>query len=276
MFPNRRPYGGTDVIAINTIRTEPHYRHLAFNTGLEKLGYTLRVGGRPKAKEDLLLLWNLHGPNETRGRDWEAQGGTVIVCENGYIGKDAGGLQLYAISVHGHNGSGWFPVGTDDRFAALGIALQPWRAADGHILVCGQRGIGSRKMASPPNWEDGIVKQLATMGMRNVKVRRHPGQKPAATTLEQDLDGAALCMVWSSASGVKAMTLGVPVVYCAPHWICEAAASRGIESVAEPVRSDELRNIAMHHMSHGQWSVAEIETGEPFARILANLGSAKW
>lgn len=265
------------MIAINTIRPEPAYRREAFDAGLRRLGYKVESAlnqplGRPSGPKDLLLLWNLHGGNEQRRNEWQAKGGTAIVVENGYIGKDADGRQLYAISTHAHNGAGFYPIGSEDRFSALGIEVAPWRGDTGHILVAGQRGIGSRLMASPAGWEDRTAQLLKKAG-HDVKLRRHPGRFPAPTTLEQDLDGAKAIVIWSSASGVRALTLGVPVVYCAPHWVCSLAAGAGLERVANPPRDDASRLAALHAMSHGQWTVAEIESGEPFARILANLGA---
>ncbi|HWI12241.1 MAG TPA: hypothetical protein VNU48_12985 [Burkholderiaceae bacterium] len=266
------------MIAINTIRREPHYRRAAFDAGLERLGYKLVTSGPPRSREDLLLMWNLHGGNETLAAEWERLGGTVLVCENGYLGRDELGRQLYAIAAHGHNGSGWFPVGTDGRFEALGIDLAPWRPEGGHMLVAGQRGIGSRSMASPSGWDDRTVARLRDIKVQNVKLRRHPGRTTPETTLEQDLDGASLCVIWSSASGVKALTMGIPVVYCAPHWICEGAASRGLGTISAPVRDDALRRLAMHRMAYGQWRVEEIEAGAPFRWILEHphFGSLKW
>ena len=82
-----------------------------------------------------------------------------------------------------------------------------------------------------------------------------------------------MCYVWSSACGVKALTMGIPVVYAAPHWICAGAASRDL---AAPLMDDTARQHALHRMAHAQWSVSEIESGEPFARILAQIGDAKW
>lgn len=259
------------MIAVNTLREQPHYRRSAFTKGLERLGYKMERGGSPRSRSDLLILWNRQSTDENQARDWESNGGSVLVCENGYIGADDQGRSLYAISVHGHNGSGWFPVGTEDRFTALGVQVQPWRDLSGHVLVCGQRGIGSRLMASPANWEHGMAQKLK--GRWPVRMRSHPGRTQPATTLQADLEGAAACYVWSSASGVKALTVGVPVIYAAPHWICSAAASRDLSA---PMMDDALRQAALHRMAHAQWTVAEIESGEPFARIVAQIGEAKW
>ena len=258
------------MIAINQLRSDPHYRKDAFDQGLLACGYKLEQGTRrPKSRDDLLLVWNRMPANEPQAAAWESQGGTVLVAENAYL--QPGKFGMYAISVHGHCGSGWFPVGDEDRFTPLGFELRPW-VSEGHVLVCGQRGIGSRLMASPPHWDIKIVQRLRAMGHAKVRHRPHPGKVAPKTTLAQDLQGAGLCVVWSSASGVLALTLGVPVIYCAPHWICAGAAGKGLGST--PPRSG--REEAMHRMSHGQWSVAEIHSGEPFKRILARLGDAAW
>ena len=97
------------------IRKEPHYRRAAIEGGLKRLGYAVtdRVVW-PSKREDLLVLWNKKaGAEEERANQWESRGGTVIVLENGYLQRVD--KTHYAISVHGHNGSGWFPVGAEDQ-----------------------------------------------------------------------------------------------------------------------------------------------------------------
>lgn len=268
------------MIAICAIRDLPHYRKHAFVEGLRKVGYSIVQSGRPQGPEDLYVGWNRYGSGETMADTWERQSGTALICENGYIGRDSEGRQYYAIAAHGHNGSGWWPEGHDDRWAALGIELKPWRTptADGHILVCGQRGIGSKQMASPNGWHDHVAARLRTMTKRPIRIRPHPGNQPAKVALEHDLEGAWACVIWSSASGVKALINGVPVFYDAPAWICEGAAQEVDASLAdriehEPYSKPELfdadRLRAFRRMADAQFSVAEIEAGIPFARFLA-------
>lgn len=254
------------MIAIVAIRDQPHYRRNAFIEGLRRTGYKIEITGQPKSRDDLYVTWNRYGPNETFADLWERDGGTVVVAENGYIGADAQGRQLYAISMHQHNGAGRFPVFPEDRFARLGIAVQPWRTSGDHVLITAQRGIGSKLMASPAEWHRNAERYIAKRTKRAIRTRLHPGNKPATTPLADDLRGAWACAVWSSASGIKALTLGVPVLYDAPHWIAEQCA-RPLADVESPLCDDELRAAALHTMSHGQWSVAEIEAGEPFARL---------
>lgn len=264
------------MIAICKIKTEPTYRRNAFEAGLRAVGYDLVETGCPKDKRDLLVIWNRQQGEEGMADTWERSGGSVLVCENGYMGRDELDRQLYAIAIHGHNGSGWFPQGDDDRLTSLNIQMRPWVSQAGHILICAQRGIGSREMASPHGWHDRTKVQLRAMGFKDVRVRLHPGRFKAETTLEQDLAGAAACVVWSSSSGVRSMALGVPTVYCAPHWILEIGGGRGLGAMSALPRDDGLRLAAFQRMAHAQWRVQEIESGEPFARMLAGIEGASW
>jgi len=257
------------MIVMCQIRQEPGYRREAFLRGLKAVGYRLVPTGRPTDKRDLLVIWNRYGGQGVMADTWEREGGTVLVCENGYVGKDDNGRQFYAISANGHNGSGWWPEGTEDRFATLGIEVKPWTVTEeGHYLVCGQRGIGTPLMASPNAWERHMVARI-----RRVKpdartlVRLHPGNAPAKTHLEDDLKGAYACVIWSSSSGVKALVNGVPVYYDAPHWICGGGATPASKIGGFALVDDGARMQALRRMAWAQWSVAEIEQGEPFRRF---------
>ena len=244
-------------IAIVTVRPEPYYRRAAIETGLKRLGYMITKDGVPANNADLLVMWGRkRGAEEKRAEDWESKGGTVIVMENGYLAKEA--KTHYAISTHDHAGAGWAPVGDEDRFTPLGFDLKPMQDnPNGHILVCGQRGVGSARMASPPRWGELIAKQ--THGSR---FRAHPGDAKPRTLLTDDLRGAKRCLIWSSAAGVQALVEGVPVGYAAPHWICE--------------RWEDDRRTALNRMAHGQWHHEEIASGEPFARMRDNFWGPSW
>lgn len=270
------------MIALCLIRPQPHYRRDAFEQGLKRAGYSLVDGGHPSSRDDLLVIWNRYGSFASMADVWERQGGTVLVCENGYIGRDDQDRQYYAIGVHGHNGSGWFPVGDEDRFAKLGIELEPYRPHGEYIVVRGQRGIGPPMMASPPSWHDEMGRNLRKVQPLPVKIIPHPGNVDPKPTYDDDLRKAEAVVIWSSALGVRALTLGIRVFYEAPKWICSRAARHIHGHLAEQItdgnreRFDENRMQALHHMAWGQRSVSEIETGEPFDMIRHNLQQASW
>jgi len=258
------------MIAMCVIRQEPHYRRDAFVNGLRRAGYTLTDHGRPSGKEDLLIIWNRYGANGAMADRWEDAGGTVLVAENGYIGKDSNSHQLYALAVHGHNGSGRWPVGDEDRWTPLNIPLQPWvKRVEGYSLICGQRGIGTKLMASPPDWHKKAYHSLSGRQLNDLRIRLHPGNNAPTISLDQDLSGASDCVIWSSSSGVRALTLGIPVRYDAPHWVCSGAAEKLTWSgeAKLPVGDDDTRLAALKRMAWAQWRIAELETGEPFVRL---------
>lgn len=247
------------------LRKEPYYRRAAFVSGLQKVGFTITegVGLHPTGADDWLIIWNRHGAIELEANEWEKRGGTVIVAENGYL--QAVDKTIYAISVHGHNGSGWYPIDeTENRFAKLGIELQPWQDNDhGHWLVCGQRGIGSASMRSPPQWGEKVYTKLKRMGLP-VRLRQHPGNFVAKVPLTRDLENCRVCVIWSSGSGVKALVEGIAVQHSAPHWICAGFAS------------EQHREAGLNRMAHGQWHHEEVASGEPFARIIDQREKAFW
>jgi hypothetical protein len=78
-------------------------------------------------------------------------------------------------------------------------------------------------------------------------------------------------VIWSSGAGVQALVAGIPVIYQAPHWICEGAADDALEVVERnPLGVTPIsREAALQRMAWAQWSLAEIASGEPFRRLLA-------
>jgi len=274
------------------IRTEPFYRRAAFEAGFRRLGYEIRDGlreqhhhsfngGIPDSRDDILCLWNLkHGPAEDAAKKFEDAGGTVLVVENGYLQRED--KTQYAISVHAHNGDGWYPIrAEEDRFSRLGFRVQPWRLSGNHILVCGQRGVGSERMRSPDGWESTTVEKLQRkFPDREIRFRPHPGNFAPRVPLERDLAGAHACVIWSSASGVRALVEGVPVFYNAPSWICQDA-SCAVRYFHRDFMVPDYSLVhvegVLNHMAHGQWTPDEIATGEPIARMRdLNWGEEQW
>lgn len=256
------------------VRDQPHYRRDAFLTGLAAAGYAAerRRPKGPVLPGELLVIWNRYAEYNDIASAFERAGGLVLVAENGYLGRDENGIQMYALACHGHNGSGWWPEGDGSRWAKLGVELKPWRASGAHLYVRGQRGIGSPLMASPRGWHERTAERLRGMGNRRVQVAAHPG-KPAVDPDQERVIGTAIagahaCVIWSSACGVRALVEGVPVFYCAPHWICAGAARHGIDQIEAPVMDDASRLSALERMAWAQWSVAEIATGEPFRLLV--------
>jgi hypothetical protein len=253
------------------IRREPWYRHDAFVTGLRAAGYEVHGDAPtfPAKLGDVMVCWNRYGHIEQIADRFEAEGGTVLVAENGYIQGRHDGGDYYALAARGHNGSGHWHVGGPERWNALGVELKPWRTEGKYILVAANRSFGMRGFAMPADWAERTADALRKTTKRDVRVRLHPGNGRPAVPLEHDLANAHCVVIWSSSVGVKALIEGIPVVCAAPWWICKRA-SHDDFAVAGGYMSDfdESREQAMHALAWAQWTTAEIASGEPFDYLL--------
>jgi hypothetical protein len=262
--------------AWSLIRQAPWYRAQAFAEGLKKAGF--EVGqGTPKGRPgDLLLIWNRYANWHDQAVRFERDGGKVVVAENGYLGQGGtapkfdvhpGGPKAhhyYALGLGFHNDEGRVPVGGPERWADLGVELKPWRQDGGHVLVAANRSFGVPGRFMPADWPQRAVERLRKATKREVRLRVHPGNNAPQRPLSEDLKGCWAVIVWTSSAGVHALAGGIPVFCEAPHWICKSAASSG--SIDEPTLPDRLP--ALQRMAHGQWRIEEIESGEPFRRLL--------
>ena len=255
------------------LRTQPFYRHDSFVTGLRAYGFEV-VCGQPTSvgPSDIMLIWNRYGENEVLADKFEAAGGTVIVAENGYLNPGGGtpkfdvyeGVQSndhYAVAIGGHNGSGYWPNGGEERFQSLGVHLHPWQD-EGHILVCPGRDFGSRKLQPPSNWAREVVPLLKREFPKSeIRVRHHPGNGRPGRELHEDLKDCKLCVIWASSSGVHALVAGTRVRCLSPYWVCKT----------NDWWDNETRASALSRMAWAQWSVDEIADGLPFSYLLYGL-----
>lgn len=266
------------------IRDAPWYRREAFHRGLIAAGFRVTVGepGPGPKTGDWLVCWNRYGHVHEAAKRFEADGGKVICCENGYINGDRDSpkyavhprgprpTDYYAVGFSYHNDHRLIKAGGPERLIKLGIELRPLRQGGDHILVAPNRPFGPPDRAMDADWAEKTAQKLRTMTMREVRVRTHPGNNRPSRPLEEDLRGCWAVVIWSSTSGVHALADGIPVVCCAPYWICRAAAWKSIDSVnAEDLGDLEAaRKASFERMAWAQWQLGEIETGEPFHHLL--------
>ena len=259
------------------IREAPWYRRQAFTSGLKAAGYEVLLRGPDRGRPgDLFVIWNRYAGTHEIASRFEREGGTVLVAENGYIG--AGGTapkfdvhpggpkpeHYYALAEGWHNGRGRWPSGGPERFAALGVELKPWRTEGEHILVCPNRSFGVGEAVMHPDWAERTAARLRKATARPVRIRAHPGNNAPRRSLSEDLKGCWAVVIWSSGAGVHALAAGVPVFVEARFWVMKGAGASG--PVDAPVMPERLPHF--ERLAHAQWTCAEIESGEPFRRLL--------
>lgn len=261
------------------IRQQPHYRHESFIAGLKVAGYDVSCSRPdfPARRDQVLLIWNRYGDIEQIADRFELDGGTVLVAENGYLGAGGGtpkqqvhkGIEpqhYYAISRHGHNGSGTWAQGGPERFQSMGVELAPWRSEGRHILVCPNRYFGMKGFIQPQDWDENTARRLRKLTGRPVRIRPHPGNGKPLIPLEDDLQDCWAVAIWASSAGVHALARGIPVMCDAPWWICKGAAAT-LEQVQASGPLPE-RRPAFERLAWAQWTVEEIASGLPFRRLL--------
>lgn len=223
-------------------------RRNAFVKGLERLGYTVveNVTTRPGLK-DIFVTWNRIGAGRLTAATFESRGLPVIVTENAAWGNDFGFGHWYTLARSWHNTAGTFPLGGPERWDDMGIDLVPWREG-GETVILPQRGIGPPEVAMPPHW----IAKVKHLG----RVRPHPGMA-ACIPLDRDLEKAGQVITWGSGAAIKALMLGIRVTSHMPKWI------------GEQNNTDEGRLAMFRRLAWAQWRLSEIESGEPFRRLLA-------
>ena len=224
-------------------------RHAAFTTGLTRAGFTVtdKLTTRP-APGDILVTWNRLQDGRLAADAFESRGNQVLVAENASWGNAFAGHHWYTVARRFHNTAGMFPVGGRERWASLGVELQPWRLA-GETVILPQRGIGPPQVAMPRHWPAQALKR------HGGRVRHHPGQGPAVD-LQLDLAQAGRAVTWGSGAAVKALMWGIPVVSEMPGWI------------GEQDNTDAGRLAMLERLAWAQWKLEEIASGEPFMRLL--------
>lgn len=258
------------------IKTDPHYRRDAFESGLRSIGFEIVSAQHFLGEGDVAVFWNLHaGWTEPEADALKNRGVAILVAENGYYGSDREGRQLYALARDGHNGSGrWVADNKEVRPGGFGVCLPratpPARQRGAQLLIAGQRGIGSSLMASPPGWHKRVADELEGAGIACF-VRPHPGADSFQKSLaDQQIAESSGVVIWSSGLGVRALMLGRPVWYAAPHWVGAAGANRyaGPVSIGLPDKTADQIHEALRLISWAQWSVEEIASGSPFDLLL--------
>jgi hypothetical protein len=168
----------------------------------------------------------------------------VIVTENATWGNDFAGKSWYTLARNYHNVSGMYPVGGPERWDSLHVELEPFRT-EGETVILASRGIGPAAYRMPRDWPQ----------RQQGRIRAHPGQREAKP-LREDLANCGRVVTWGSGSAIKALMWGCSVESHQPQWV-------GFQNNTEADRLRMLRELAWC-----QFTMDEIASGEPFARLL--------
>lgn len=257
----------------------------AFVNGCRRLGF---VAVPNDMTADAAVIWSQLWAGKMVGNraiwnHFRSSGRPVIVLEVGLLNRNT----TWKVGVNG-TGTGCYNLAVTHkhRSAKLGLGLQPWHTQGSQVLIAAQR-YDSEQWAGQPDvesWLNQLVRTVRGVSDRPIAIRLHPRQsriripKGCTVNMAQPVTGTyddfdfahALQDVWAvishnSAPGSQSIMLGVPafVDQSSLAWPVTAGHVLDIEN---PRRAE--RELWMEMISHSEWTVAEISTGQPLHRLL--------
>lgn len=257
----------------------------AFVNGCRRLGF---VAVANDMTADAAVIWSQLWAGKMVGNrviwnHFRNSGRPVIVLEVGLLKRNT----TWKVGVNG-TGHGCYnlTVTHSHRAAELGLDLVPWRTPGSEILIAVQRSDSEQWTGQPDmqSWLQQMVRTVRSVSDRSIAIRLHPRQtrvdipkgctvniaKPVTGTYD-DFDFArALQNAWAvinhnSAPGSQSIMQGVPafVHTSSLAWPVTAGEVLEIENPRRPDRQQWIETV-----SHSEWTVAEISTGQPLHRLL--------
>jgi hypothetical protein len=244
----------------------------AFKAGCETHGIpcAIREVG-DFAPADVVWLYGL-GPALPA---FEAHAGAVrLVADKGYFAEYAKAEKFFRVSVNAQQPDAHLRLKPHpaDRWAALGIDVEPVKRRGDYILLCGMGPKQAERQGyTYGQWEREKFDELSRQTSRPILVREKPKNPPisgmprcTASKASDAIRGAWAVVCKTGNIGADAILHGLPVV-------CDA----GPGAVYYPDRSIEAQPIdrtqALSDIAYWQWTAGEIAAGE-FWRHLREEG----
>lgn len=199
---------------------------------------------------DVIVCWGDRAPVKDRPR---------LMLEAGYINGAGSGyienrLRFISTSWNGlHGRADNITEYPPDRWEALGIKLEPWRAVGDYVLVLDQCP-GDAQAPDMQDWH--AVLRSVKHKWKRYKKRNHPlmgNTRPLA----RDLAGAAVCVTWNSTAAVESVIAGIPTVTLDDGAIARPVTSH---SIFDPLYIGPREQWA-YNLAYRQWSLDELTSG---------------
>lgn len=205
---------------------------------------------------DITFIWNIKNAFQVQSECW-------INLECGYInGTDEDYTDRrhrfisYSINGMHYTSKPIPPAPSSDRWDALGIKLQPWKAEGRKLLFLMQHPGDAQCPRGYIKIMDDKIREAKEAGW-HVKVRPHPMVLPVDEPLEEQLAWADACITWCSNASVEALIAGVPTIMLSPQGIAYDLCSHSLE---EPLRRED-RLPWCHDLAYRQFNHEELRNG---------------
>lgn len=192
-------------------------------------------------------------------------GRPFFYIDHAYIGR--GHYLNYRITRNAYE-AGAVRQCPDDRAAALGVELAPWRTGGGNIIVCPPTRYFMEAHGCP-NWLEDTLAALRRATDRPVEIRGKPAAGEPSEPLDNVFRRAHAIVTHSSNVAVEAVIAGTPV-FVSPTSAAAPVGETDLSRIELPRRPD--RRAWLSHLAYSQFSFAEIADGSAWRILMDNEG----
>lgn len=259
-------------LAFNFKGINHEYHMPLWRAGVHAMGWT----ECPETSSDVTVMW---GPNPpfavTRARSKP-----VMMIDFPYWnrgGKNRNGKEYYKVSLNGQHPTPFIMKErhTDERYKNTnGPAIMPWRYDGNKIMFAGTGQKAAKQHGhATGGWEAHIIEIIRKQTADPIIYRPKPNQ-PApripgtifddgSISMEEALKDVRCVVCHHGNPTVTALAMGIPIFMNGPIGVASHFASFEFDKINEPIRP-EGREQFFYNLSHWQWSVDEIKSGQVF------------
>lgn len=255
--------------------------------GEDENGDELKWSG-PHPEDDVACFFGVKGKSRRIMDDYLAVGKATLFLDKGYTrskGKN-GHTEFTRVSVNGGDPLAYMmeQKRPSTRWERLGIELKERQENGGHILLC----CSSAKfhefhgIKEPTRWANQTVREIRDFSERTVIYRPKPSWRAAVpvegalftsgnTPIADALRGCHCVVTHGTTAAADAIFAGVPAMVFG-NAIARPVAETRIQSIETPYwGSADKRLRWASAMAYCQWSMAELESGEAWAELKAEI-----
>jgi hypothetical protein len=260
----------------------------AFAKSIEKSGHTTVINNMDA---DVAVIWSMlwTGRMQSNKKIWEyyrSKNKPVVILEVGALNRNV----LWKISVNSIDNTGYYgPINnTESRKNKLKIFEKPWKQSQNIIIACQNPNSQLwNKMPSNETWVNGIISEIRKYSDRPIIVRNHPRNhirlnrkdvilqtpKKILTSydsfdFENSLKSAWAIINYNSNPGVISAINGTPI-FVHTTSLAFPVGNLSFSNINHPLTPD--RSQWLNDIAYTEWTIDEIESGEPLDRLLKYL-----
>ena len=215
---------------------------------------------------DAVVALGLAGRSRLVRDTYRAKGIPVFIIDAGYILRDCGYSQF------GIGDLNWLPdAAYHDRAEEMVLFAQNKRKQGSFILVAGQLPGDNQHSINVIEWRDKTLGALKELTDLPVCFRPHPRVERPQNTISEALEDCHCLVTHNSTAAYEAIRQGIPVI-CDPCAAYSEVCETRLENVNAPkIGTKAKRQKMLDRVAYAQWTLEELETGEPLKFLIEQL-----